>query len=392
MGAPIIYGDWTTDLRPEAPEVPAFPVNGLNANVLLGISPVRCVISSTPLLSLDTTTVTLLRSDIYYVIAPGDIAIVGGTDNTIFDITQMNFNIDGSPWIYVNGDSFFVKCIGVPLAFGLNSNIVEIGRDILIRFGGAVLGDFDVSWNTIAGKSLPVEDGIFGIKTRVWLQEAVNAMEYVLSLFEQVRIEAFVDKNNKFKLTTLHFSDFVAAPAFTLTNPRLVRGTLKPEIDERNNWNRAKADYSLSQVTGEAKFSTPIFKNDIAIAQSGRQISKLVSFPNLVDEVDVINQLTEMIKLASSYGEFLVFDVTWFGQQLDISDEIDISNINIGGLNFTILGTTTRPTAKIREIGYEKTGRIRIKAWNFQMIPFPGNEKPFVPGITGGSTAVITQE
>jgi hypothetical protein len=390
LGAPIIYGDWTKELRSEAPEVPAFPVNGLDANVLAGTTDLRLVISSTPISVFDDTSVTLFRGDVYYTFAASDISIVGATNNTIFDIEQQNLLIDGSPWIYEPGDQFFLKVEGVALGIGYLGNLVEISRDILERFGGLTAGDFDASWSTIANKNSPPQDNVFGIEGRVWLQESTNAMEFVLSLLEQIRVECFVDRANKFHLSTLHFTDFIPAPSVVLRNHHVVRGTFVPEIDERNNFNRAQGDFSRSPVTGEAKFSTPVFRNDAAITQAaGRQISKLISFPNLIDIADVNNQVQEIIKMASCNAELISVDLTWFGQQIDISDEIDLS-VDIGSVEFTNI--TEPVTGKVRDIGYTPEGRIQARLWSFQMVPFPGSLKAGVVGITGGSNAPITEE
>jgi len=394
VGAPVIYGDWTTNLRPEAPEVPAIPVNGLNAGVLAGTTELRCVISSTPIKTLDTTTVTLEREETFYVFAGGDIAILGGTDNTIFDITQMNLMIDGSPWIYENGDKFWVKVVGVDMSgYGLSDfNIVGFCRDILTRFGGlADPADFDSSWDTIAAKAAPPQSAVSLIEGRVWLQESINAMEYALSLLEQIRVEAYVNRDNKFALSTLHFEDFLPAPTFELKNWHVVRGSFKPEIDERNNFNRGKADYLFSPVTNEAKFSTAVYRNETAITQSSREISKLISYPNLIDQTDVVNQLTEVLRLAGAYSEFVTLDTTWIGQQLDISDEINIDNIDIGSINFQQLNTDP-VTGKIRDVSYNPSGKITIRIWSFLMLTFPGSLKINGVGITGGFDISITKE
>jgi hypothetical protein len=402
LGAPVIYGDWTTNIRTIAPEVPAYPVNGLDPlvnasldppHVNVGDTPLRLVISQTPISVFDDTSVTLFRNEEYYTFPDTDITIVPLTNNTIFDITQKNLTVNGSPWIYETGDQFFLKVEGIDLGVGLLGNIVAQGRDILERFGGLTAGDFDASWATIQAKAAPPESAISLIESRVWIQEGINAMEYVLSLFEQVRIEPFVDRNNKFKLTTLHFEDFNPSPSVIVKNWHIKRGTFKPETDERSNFNRAKADFSLSPVTGEARRSTPIFRNDVAITQVGRPISKLIAFPNLVIQSDVERQLKEILKLASAYSEFIDVDLTWYGQQLDIGDEVEFF-VQIGALQFANVsgGPDDAVTGKIRSVGYSPSGEVRVRFWSFMMLPFPGSLKAGYSGITGGSTATITQE
>lgn len=398
LGAPVIYGDWTTNLRSTAPEIPAFPINGLDPLVNasldppdpnVGDEPLRCVISSTPIKTLDVSSITLLRADKFYVFDPSDIAIVAGSDNQVFDITQKNLSIDGTPWIYETGDQFFVKCIGVDLS-GLESNLVAQAKDILKRFGGMVDGDFDASWATYAAKATPSQSAIASIKSRVWLQESQKCLAYVLSMLEQVRLETFIDRLSKFKLSSLHFEDFTPAPTFTVRNWDIIRGSFKPQSDQQNLWNRAKADYCYSPpITGQ-RLSTGIYRNNVAIAQQKREISKLVSFPNLYIEADVVAQLGEMIKLASCESEFIEMTLTTRAFLKDISDEM-ILDINIGAVDYQNVAEPV--TGLIREIGYDPQGLvIPIKVWCLQMIPFPGSEKSGISGITGGSTAIITKE
>lgn len=389
LAAPVVYGDWTTNIRPEAPTVPAFPVNGLNAGVIAGTTEVRCVISSTPLKSLDTTSVTLFRGDTYYTFASGDIAIVPATDNSIFDITQMNLLIDGSPYIYESGDEFFVKCIGVELGGGTyDDNIVEQARDILTRFGGLVSGDFDASWNTFRDKASPAQSAVSLIKARVWFQENAKAIDLSAALLEQVRLEPFINRSNKFAMCSLHFDEIETNPSYTVKNWDVSLGSFQPQIDERNNFNRAKADFDFNPAAGQQRRSTPIFKNTSAVTQAGREISKLITFPNLYIQSDVENQLKEMIRLVSGYSEMAEVTLTSRAFLKDICDYIQLS-IDIGSIEFD---STSQPiVSMVRSLRYEPgTMGIGCRLWLFQMINFPGYTGP--TGTVGGYDAVIDQE
>jgi hypothetical protein len=341
--------------------------------------------------SLSTDSITLRRGDAYYTFSSGDISIVGGSGNAVIDITQKNLMVDDGaggtqPWIYETGDEFYCECVGIDLS-GDEDNIVAQAKDLLKRFGGLVDGDFDTNWATFAAKSTPAESAVANRKSRAWVQETQETLAYALSLLEQVRLEAFVSRDDLFKLNSLHFDEFVASPTFTLRNWDIGRESFKPQIDERNNWNRAKADYAFSPPINENRLSTPWYRNSTAITAAGKEISKIPVFPNLYIESDVTTELGEMIKLASAYAEFIDVLATSRAMLKDIGDFIVIGT-NIGSVDFT--GTTV--PGMIREIGYNPDGLgIPMRIWSFQMVPFPGYSPGF-SGITGGSTATITQE
>lgn len=393
VGAPVIYGDWTTDLRPEAPEVPAYPVNGNDplvneslGNPLAGDNPLKCVIASTPIKSLDTASVTLQRGEKFYTFASSDIAIIPATNNTAFEITQKNLIVDGSPWIYNRGDEFFVKCVGVDLG-AYDSNIIWQARDMLLRFGGVVSGDLHSSWATYRDKASPAESAISTIKSRVWIQESTEMFKYVASMLEQVRIEPFVNRDNLFELSSLHFDDIqtkFAAASYTVKNWDVVRGTFQPRIDERNNWNRARADYAFNPSLGRNRLGTSVYRNQSAITQAGKPISKLVVFPNLYIESDVLNQLKEMLKLASSYSEIIDVSLVSRALLLELGQMIKM-DVKIGSVEFDQI------PVMIRSIQYSPTGlELPMKLWSFQMVNFPGYTGP--NGTVGGYNATITEE
>lgn len=389
LSVPIIYGDWTVSLRPEGSMVPAFPVNGNDplvnddlGNPSAGDTDLKLVFSSTPIKSLDTATVTLLRGDEYHVFDASDITIIPLTDNTSFEITQKNLMIDGSPWIYSTGDEFFVRCVGVDLG-AFTDNIVSQNRDILERFGGLTAPDFDSNWDTYRDKAAPAESSISTIKARAWIQEPIGAFEQVLSRFEEVRLEVFFSNDKKFKIRSLHFDDFEASPSFSVNNFDLIDDTLRPQIDRRNNFNRVKADFDFNPALGQNRLSTNYFRNQAAIDQAGRSITKIIVFPSLYIASDVENQLTEIVKLASGYSELisLVFIPRVLLQ--DIGNFVKV-NFDLGAVVYEDI------PAMIRSIGYNQDGSIPMTLWSYQLIDFPGYTPP--TGSVGGSSATITQE
>lgn len=397
VAVPLVYGDWTTQLRREGSMVPAIPVNGANPLVNGGLDPVdpnagdtalQLAISSTPLASLDTSSVTLFRGNEYYIFASSDIAIVAGSDNTIFNITQKNLSIDGSPWIYESGDEFFVRCQGTNVD-GDDSNIVNQAKDLLTRFGGISSLDFDSSWAYFAAKSSPPQSSISTILSRVWVQEPNKVIGLAASMLEQVRLEPFINRENKWSIRSLHFDEIPADPGYTLRNWDINLGSLKVNTSDRNNFNRAKADYAFNPATGQNSLSTGIYRNQAAISQANnREISKLITFPQLYVQSDVENQLIEIIRLASGYTEFIDCVLTPRSFLKDLGDYVQLS-FNIGSIEFEDSGT--KIVGMIRDISYSPdTMGIGVKIWVYQMINTPTYTGP--AGTVAGFDATVTKE
>lgn len=383
---PVIYGDWTTELNPLGASVPAYPVNGANGAVIAHTASLRLVVSQGDNSFFDTNGVYIKRGDQLWPVDVADVTVISG--NNIFDIKQSGnggtTTIDSTAWDYEPGDEFFVKVEGKDLG-AYSDNIVWQARDILMTYGDVTAGEFDANWATYRDKAAPAESDIANIKSRVWIQEPQEAMQYVLSMLEQVRLEAFIDRNLNFKISSLQLDDFEAAPSFSIKNWDLEIDTFNPKLDDRNIWNRAQADYAFDPSVNENRLQTAIYKNQAAITQSGKQISKKVVFPNLYEEATVILQLKEMLKLASSYPEMIEMTLTPRAMKKDLGEFVSI-DVDMGSTSFNGV------PAMIREIGYDPNGlRIPVKLWSFQMTPFPGYS-PGHPGIVGGSTATIIQE
>jgi hypothetical protein len=397
LAVPLIYGDWTTALRREGSMVPAFPVNGTDPLVNgsldpvdpnAGDTPLQLVISSTPLASLDTATVTLLRGDEFHTFSSSDITITPSTDNTVFTITQKNLVIDTIPWVYASGDEFYVRCQGTNIS-GDDSNIVEQAKDILIRFGGVSSLDFDASWATFAAKSSPAQSAIANILSRVWVQESNKVIDLVAAMLEQVRLEPYIDRNNKWALSSLHFDEIPTSPSYKVRNWDISKSSLNIQTSERNNFNRAQADYSFDPAKGQNAFSTAIYRNQDAITQANnREISKLITFPQLYVESDVENQLIEILRLASGYTEFIDCVLTPRSFLKDIGDYIQLS-IDIGSIEFSEAASPI--VGMIRDLSYiPGTMGIGARIWVYQMINFPGYTGP--AGTVAGFDQTITKE
>lgn len=388
---PEIYGDFTTAINPQASSVPAFVVNGADANVIGGTRDnIELRISNNDNTVFDSTTVYLLRGSEYFLIDSADVVNVSVGKNA-FEIDQDTGNtlVDGVNYVLNNGDQFFCRVKGKDLGSGgiYDDNIIEIARDILITHGGLVAGDFDANWDTYRDKAAPAESAISAFKARVWIQEPQTAMEFALSLLEQVRLEAFISRDLKVKIGSLHFDDFVApgSISYNIRNVDIIKNTFNPNLDTRNNFNRARAEYSFLPDENANTQTSATFKNIAAITQAGKQIDKKVIFPNLYVENDVELQLKEILKLSSSYLEIIDLELTWRALLLDIGDFVKL-NVNIGSTVFSDI------PAFIRDIGYDPAGfKIPAKIFSLQMTPYPGFSPGFT-GIVGGSTATITEE
>lgn len=346
-------------------------------------------ISENDLESFDSASVYLKRGEVYNLAPQADIVNIGAGNKT-FELVQDS----GTSWVdngtaleeylFDAGDEFLVKVTGKNLG-AYDNNIVEQARDVLITYGGLLSGDFDSNWNTYRDKASPSQSAISSFKSRIWLQEPQSALTFALSLLEQVRLEAFVDRNLKFKINSLHFEDWVAAPTFTIKNWDVGEKTFKTSIDDRNNFNRAQGVYNLLPDRNENARATPIFRNSAAISQAGKEISKKVVFPNLYQDTVVQDQLAEILKLASSTLETLEMSLTWRALLKDIGEFVKM-DVKIGSSIFDEI------PCMIREIGYDPQGlKIPVKLWSFQMVPFPGYS-PGYSGIVGGSTATIAAE
>lgn len=397
LAVPLVYGNWTTALRREGSMVPAFPVNGLDPLVNAGLEPphpnvgdndLRLVISSNPLNSVDTSTVTLFRGDQYYIFDSSDIAIVAGSNNTILDIAQKNLLIDGNPWIYESGDEFFLRCTGTNV-IGNDDNIVDQAKDILIRFGGVSSLEFDSSWSYFASKAAPPQSAIANIPARLWLQESNKVIDTVAAMLEQVRLEPFINRDNKWALSSLHFDEIPPNPSYKIRNWDISLGSLNIVTSEINNFNRAQADYAFDPSKGQNSLSTAIYKNQDAITQANnKEISKLITFPQLYVESDVENQLIEILRLSSGYTEFIDCVLTPRSFLKDIGDYVQLG-INIGSVEFS---EASNPIVGIiRDLSYIPGSMgIGAKIWVYQMLNFPGYAGP--SGTVAGFDQTITKE
>jgi hypothetical protein len=385
---PYAYGDWTVELNPEAgSSVPCFAVNTLDANVIAGTSNVQLVITENVNRFFPSNGVVILRASKYYPVTAGDIANVAG-DLNAFEIVQGGATIvDGAAYTWEEGDEFFCQIKGKDIPH--DDNAVYIARDILSTFGGlSDPADFDASWGTIGLKfdGAAPEDSVRDIKARLWIQDQQEALTSALSLLEQVRVEAFINRDQKVQLSTLHFTDFATATSqLTVREWDIERGSFKPRLDLRNQINRAKGFFNRLPDLDDNIYRTNFFKNQAAITQIGKTLEKGLVFPNLYIRSDVNNQVEESLRLTSGFFEEIEVTQTWRSLLLEISDFVTM-DVQIGSAVFDGI------PCLVRDIGYSAKGlKIPIKYWSFMTIPYSG-WAGVGGGIVAGSTATIEEE
>lgn len=383
--APVVYGDWTTQLDPEPASVPTIPLNSNDPNVNQAPwNNLDLYISSNVNETFDTTNVWLVRSDIYTQVPSSQITSVAA-DNNRFSLIQNDESwvpdAEGALGVYNfnSADQFFVRVKGKTLALG-SDNIVAQALDILQTYGGLTVGETDTTWTTFATKP-----EISPVKSRIWENEPTSVISYALSLLEQVRLEAFISRSLVMTISSLRFEDWDSAPSYIVENWDVASKSIQPQIDDKNNFNRARGLYDRRPSNRQTQFNTATYRNDAAIAAAGKEISKDITFPNLYVSGDVNTELHGILKLASSYLEHVPMILTWRSSLLELGGFVKL-NINVAGVVYD------QVPAIIRDVGIEAVGlQIPIRFWSLQLVPY-GSWNPGYSGIVGGEFASITEE
>jgi hypothetical protein len=198
-------------------------------------------------------------------------------------------------------------------------------------------------------------------------------------------MEAFVDANQKLGVLSLRFEDMVASPSYPVRNWDIELDSLSLSVDEKNNFNRAQGAYAFDPVTNENALLTRVFKNQAAITQTGKAISKRIISPNLYIGTDVESEVVNILKLASATPEFIDCSLTWRSILQDVGGWVKL-NIAFGGVKFSEV------PCLVRSLGYDPQGiKLPVRLWSFQQTPFPGWSGQG-SGIVGGYNATIVAE
>jgi len=352
-------------------------------------SNIQLIISQNALRMFDTTKVYLKRSSAFYLIPASDIVNVNLVDHRSFEIIQNvpgHAFIEGKTFLYQQGDEILVQVKGKDIGAAYQDNPVAQAKDILITYGGMSPSDFHSNWTAFQNKTTPAQSAIFNIKSRVWVQDEQQAVTYANSLLDQVRLEAFFDRNGLMKLNAIHFEEWDPSPLMEVNNWDVEEKSFNLAIDEKNNFNRAQGSYNRFPSRDDNARQTLVYRNQGAIDQAGgKEISKLIQFPNLYVAEDVANQVIEILRLASAMIEIASPTLTWRFLLQDLGGFVSV-NVDIASTQFS------RVPAMIREIGYDPNGfKLPVKLWLFSMCPFPGYN-PGYAGTVGGYAADITYE
>jgi len=345
---------------------------------------IKLVISSNALFSIDTSNLYMRRSSVLYQVPAADVVNISVNKNT-FELKQNSTNwFEGGKYYFERADEFFIRCKGKNLS-GYDNNAVAIAQDILTTYGGVSGGDFDASWTTFKTKSSPATGAVANWRARAWIGEPKNTMEYASNMLQQVRIQLFQNKDAKLDLHALHWDEFDDTPSYTVNNWDVERDSLRPTLDVQNNFNRSKGTFGFAPEANQSAFSTVYFRNQAAITQNGRILTRDLDYPNLYRLADVEIQVKETLKLASGYREVIEVTLTSRAILQDIGEWM-LLDVQIGASQFVAV------PCLIREIGYSPDGlKLPVKLWSFAMLPF-GSWNPGYTGIVGGASATITAE
>jgi hypothetical protein len=379
---PFILGNWETNLINNA-AIPGIVINGANPNVNgdtdHSIS-VGCWISSNTLTSFNINAVWLKRGGQQYNIDNRDILI--GVNYNYFEITQNGHTkIDTDSYEFASGDEFFCQVSESTVG----TNIVDQAKHMLKLFGGLSDSDFDANWTTYAAKAAPAESAIATFVSRVWVRDSQNLIAYVRSMLQQVRLELYITLDRKLKLFAMHYDEFVSSPSINVRNWDIEKDSFSLYLDDRNQTNRLNSAYNFEPIANENVRTSVFFRNDASISQLGKTISKQLTFPNLCVQSDVEYQTKEILKLTSSFFEYVEYSATWRLLLIDLGNFLSLT-VDIGA---TVLENVPM---LIRNISYDPQGiRIKVIGFSLQMFPY-GMWNPGYNGIVSGANATITKE
>lgn len=385
---PIIIGDWTTNIEEtKGSSIPSLVVNSLDEDMNGSISHtnnVQLVISENTNNTFDNTSVILVRSSIAYTIDSADISNISVSKNSFEIVQNGTTTIDGSAYTFKSSDKFYCRVKGQEIDGGnvYPDNAVEQARYILVTFAGASPSNFSSNWDTLRDKNSPAQSAIVNIKSRVYVQKPEKILMYALSMLEQIRCEAFINRNQEIDIATNHWEDFDDSPSIILREWDIERGSFKPRISDRNNFNRVQSFFNNLPELKQNYQATTFFKQQDSINQS-KDVGKGLVFPNLYILSDVENQTKEYLKFTCGFREDIIFTTTWKFLLMDLDDWISVS-VNIGGTIFDGV------PARIRDMNFSSKGmKVSFRCWSMQMLPFE-LWQPGYNGIVGGQNAVIT--
>jgi hypothetical protein len=394
LGIPIVLGDWTVSTPNGVGVIPATVSNGKEC-VGDRDKLVSCIVSSFDLDELPTSGVYLRLGDEMHLVPSGNVSV--GAGNKSLTIDQHFTFLEGEDtrdYEFKEGDKFFVKCKGslLPIPSASHTSLMHHANFLISQIDdGYSKGDKWFAAETDAT--------ITSIKSRVWIQDPVETIDYVKSLLNQARLEIFVKNTGEIELNIMRHEYFNDFPNHKINNYDVVKDSLQVQIDDQSNFNRARAQYNYLPLFEENYNATKVFRNQLSINATNppdadptkkKTIARDVIYPNLYDETQVINELKNVLRLASAMCELIDVKVTWRSMLLEIGDFVKIS-VQIGATVYDDV------PAMVRSVGVDPQGiSIPLRLWSFQMFPFKSWQPQTAPrlysGIISGATADIVQE
>lgn len=397
---PLIYGDYATPTRTPA-MIPTFPVNTADLDVIGGPSGddplkrnnIQMVISINDNRSFDDARVFYRASENNYILVPSSEITAVSVGKNSFEIKQNSAlwvpEPDGSGgtldaiYLFSSGDEFFCCVEGKEVGgIGFDNCSVGIVKDILKTYGGVVESDFDANFETYRLKNTPTQSAIANIPMRAWVQEQQSVLEYTLQLFEQVRLEYFIERvGQKIKINAIHFEDINTSSSIKLNNWDVQRNSLDISTSDTHFINQAQAEFDFNPALDGNNFKSEFYENTASITAT-KLVARSIQYPNLYIKSDAVNQVVETLRLSSSNFEILTFTTSSRALIQDLGQFI-IFNLRIGSTSFDNV------PCQIRNMTYQSSGAIALTVWSYLATPFPGYNSGSA-GIVGGFDAPIS--
>lgn len=331
--------------------------------------------------------VLIRRGDVFYVAAFTAAPQTVSGYYTV-DVTGLRRASDNAsvPYVWQDGDVAVIRT-RVPYASSQYDNIVEQAKDILSLFLGVGSSDLDTaSWSFFSAKTTPAQSAIASIKARAWIgDEESTILEYVLSMFEQVRLEMFINAAGKLALKSLHFEDWPTPAASTrIDQYAIAEDTVSIEADERTFLNVAQGNYAFTPVLGKTARATGKWQNANSRTKTGKTIARAIDFPNLCVQADVERQVVEFVRLYSSGLEYVSVETTWTMLLRDLGEFVAL-DFTQSGLKFAL------SPAQIRDLEVDfATGAVRFRLLSLQNFKFPNYTPPSTGLLSGFDQAITT--
>lgn len=349
--------------------VSTFNISGF-APTAIDIVDLAFDVNKTELIVLDRNTSS------YYRVNPTTGALIAGSTVNVLTIAP-NFNYPNGIGYYIDGTIFILNKSDLSIynynEFANSSdNIGFICRDMLQSYAGKTAFDFDLLWNETSRNSLAE------YKARVYIDEKVNAINYIFSLLSGFNANAYI-RFQKYALFQINFQNFNTVGDL-IREGDIKKGTFKPSKEYNQYFNTALANYKKLPFTGTTTGSD-IYVSPSGVKLAGKEISKTLEMKAVYRRADLDKLLPLFVRLAAAEPEFVS---TTLGFRFLFTQPNVFYNINfvnpeynkVSGRRFAMV------PAFVRSIQIDlKTMDVDLKLWSLGTTQF-GNYNP--GGVIGG--------